>query len=142
MDIEIFSSFDPARRRKSHVGSVPGKGNRMFSLPSLSSLAARLGFYKDIGIDLGTANTLIYMRGQGIILREPSVVAVDVRNDQVKCVGQAAKEVIGRTPGSIVASRILNRPLRKKAFNPPLLSRHRCRCGGPPSGQNKVCKIR
>ena len=107
MDIEIFSSFDPARRRKSHVGSVPGKGNRMFSLPSLSSLAARLGFYKDIGIDLGTANTLVYMRGQGIILREPSVVAVDVRNDQVKCVGQAAKEVIGRTPGSIVAIRPL-----------------------------------
>ena len=79
----------------------------MFSLPSLSSLAARLGFYKDIGIDLGTANTLIYMRGQGIILREPSVVAVDVRNDQVKCVGAAAKDVIGRTPGSIVAIRPL-----------------------------------
>ena len=79
----------------------------MFSLPSFSSLASRFGFYKDIGIDLGTANTLIYMRGQGIILREPSVVAVDVRNDQVKCVGQAAKEVIGRTPGSIVAIRPL-----------------------------------
>ena len=56
---------------------------------------------KDIGIDLGTANTLIYMKGKGIIIREPSVVAVDMRTDTVKFVGQEAKEVIGRTPGSI-----------------------------------------
>lgn len=62
---------------------------------------------KDIGIDLGTANTLIYMKGKGIILREPSVVAVDVRNDTVKFVGQEAKDVIGRTPASIVAVRPL-----------------------------------
>ncbi len=66
-----------------------------------------LGFSKDIGIDLGTANTLIFMRGKGIIMREPSVVAVDTRNDTVKYVGQEAKEVIGRTPGSIVAVRPL-----------------------------------
>ena len=59
-------------------------------------------FSKDIGIDLGTANTLVYMKGKGIIIREPSVVAVDIRNDKVKCVGQEAKNVIGRTPGSIV----------------------------------------
>lgn len=64
-------------------------------------------FSKDIGIDLGTANTIIYMRGKGIIMREPSVVAVDVRSDSVKYVGQEAKEVIGRTPGSIVAIRPL-----------------------------------
>ncbi len=62
---------------------------------------------KDIGIDLGTANTIIYMKGKGIIMREPSVVAVDVRTDTVKYVGQEAKEVIGRTPGSIVAIRPL-----------------------------------
>ncbi len=62
---------------------------------------------KDIGIDLGTANTLIYMKGKGIIMREPSVVAVDTRTDTVKYVGQEAKEVIGRTPGSIVAIRPL-----------------------------------
>ena len=62
---------------------------------------------KSIGIDLGTANTLIYMKGKGIIMREPSVVAVDVRTDVVKYVGQAAKDVIGRTPGSIVAIRPL-----------------------------------
>lgn len=60
-------------------------------------------FSKDIGIDLGTANTLVYMRGKGIIIREPSVVAVDVKMDRVRYVGQEAKDVIGRTPGSIVA---------------------------------------
>lgn len=64
-------------------------------------------FSKDIGIDLGTANTLIFMKGKGIIMREPSVVAVDTRNDTVRYVGQDAKEVIGRTPGSIVAVRPL-----------------------------------
>ena len=64
-------------------------------------------FSKDIGIDLGTANTLVYMRGKGIIIREPSVVAVDVKMDRVRYVGQEAKDVIGRTPGSIVAVRPL-----------------------------------
>jgi len=64
-------------------------------------------FSKDIGIDLGTANTLIFMKGKGIIMREPSVVAVDVRTDTVRYVGREAKEVIGRTPGSIVAVRPL-----------------------------------
>ena len=64
-------------------------------------------FSRDIGIDLGTANTLIYMRGKGIIIREPSVVAVDTRNNTVRSVGQEAKDVIGRTPGSIVAVRPL-----------------------------------
>jgi rod shape-determining protein MreB len=64
-------------------------------------------FSKDIGIDLGTANTLVYMRGKGIIIREPSVVAVDVKYDRVRYVGQEAKDVIGRTPGSIIAVRPL-----------------------------------
>ena len=64
-------------------------------------------FKKDIGIDLGTANTLVYMRGKGIIIREPSVVAVDAKTERVRCVGQEAKDVIGRTPGSIIAVRPL-----------------------------------
>ena len=64
-------------------------------------------FSRDIGIDLGTANTLVFMKGKGIIIREPSVVAVDTRTDVVKCVGQEAKDVIGRTPGSIKAVRPL-----------------------------------
>ncbi len=64
-------------------------------------------FNHDIGIDLGTANTLVFMKGKGIILREPSVVAVDTKTDIVKCIGQEAKDVIGRTPGSIIAVRPL-----------------------------------
>ena len=64
-------------------------------------------FSKDIGIDLGTANTLVFMKGKGLVMREPSVVAVDVRTDTVLAVGAAAKEMIGRTPGSIVAVRPL-----------------------------------
>ncbi|MDO4742945.1 MAG: rod shape-determining protein [bacterium] len=60
-------------------------------------------FTRDIGIDLGTANTFVCIRGKGIIMREPSVVAYDVRNDAVRAVGTQAKEMIGRTPGSIVA---------------------------------------
>ncbi|MDR0915076.1 MAG: rod shape-determining protein, partial [Oscillospiraceae bacterium] len=62
---------------------------------------------RDIGIDLGTANTLVFMKGKGIIMREPSVVAVDIRSDTVLAVGSQAKEMIGRTPGSIVAVRPL-----------------------------------
>ena len=64
-------------------------------------------FTKDIGIDLGTANTLVFMKDKGIVLREPSVVAVDIRNDSVIAVGSQAKEMIGRTPGTIVAVRPL-----------------------------------
>ena len=64
-------------------------------------------FAKDIGIDLGTANTLVFMKGKGIVMREPSVVAVDIRSDTVLAVGTQAKEMIGRTPGSIVAVRPL-----------------------------------
>ena len=64
-------------------------------------------FSKNIGIDLGTANTLVYMKGKGIIMREPSVVAVDTKTDEIRSVGHEAKAVIGRTPGSIVAVRPL-----------------------------------
>lgn len=64
-------------------------------------------FTRDIGIDLGTANTLVCIKGKGITMREPSVVAYDVRTDAVKSVGTEAKEMIGRTPGSIVAVRPL-----------------------------------
>lgn len=64
-------------------------------------------FTTDIGIDLGTANTLICVKGKGIIMREPSVVAYDIRSDAVRAVGTEAKEMIGRTPGSIVAVRPL-----------------------------------
>lgn len=66
-------------------------------------------FSQDIGIDLGTANTLVFVKGKGIVIREPSVVAVDVRSNppKVVAVGAEAKEMIGRTPGSITAVRPL-----------------------------------
>ena len=62
-------------------------------------------FSKDMGIDLGTANTLVYLRGKGIVVNEPSVVAVDTRTKEILAVGNEAKEMIGRTPGNIVAIR-------------------------------------
>jgi len=61
----------------------------------------------DIGIDLGTANTLVFLRGQGIVLNEPSVVAIEVLSKQVVAVGSEAKEMVGRTPGEIMAIRPL-----------------------------------
>jgi rod shape-determining protein MreB len=64
-------------------------------------------FSNDIGIDLGTANTLVYVKDQGIILREPSVVAVRAGTSQVLAVGDEAKRMLGRTPGNIVAVRPL-----------------------------------
>ncbi|MCD7827007.1 MAG: rod shape-determining protein, partial [Clostridiales bacterium] len=66
-------------------------------------------FSQDLGIDLGTSNTLIYSRGKGITIREPSVVAMDVRETpgKVVAVGSEAKTMIGRTPGSITAQKPL-----------------------------------
>lgn len=64
-------------------------------------------FIKDMGIDLGTANTLVYIRGKGIVTREPSVVAIQTNTKQVLAVGEDAKKMIGRTPGNIVAIRPL-----------------------------------
>ena len=60
---------------------------------------------KDMGIDLGTANTLVYIKGQGIVVREPSVVAIIDDSKEVLAVGEEAKRMIGRTPGNIVAIR-------------------------------------
>ncbi len=62
-------------------------------------------FAKDLGIDLGTANTLVHLRGKGIILREPSVVAMQKESGNVLAVGVEAKRMIGRTPGNIIAIR-------------------------------------
>ena len=71
-------------------------------------------FSLDIGIDLGTANTLVFVKGKGIVIREPSVVAVDQKYNppRVVAVGTEAKEMIGRTPGSITAVRPLKDGVR------------------------------
>src|SRR5499427_1037254 len=62
---------------------------------------------RDMAVDLGTANTLVYVRGRGIVLSEPSVVAIDQRNGEVHAVGVEAKRMLGRTPGTISAIRPL-----------------------------------
>ena len=58
---------------------------------------------KDIGIDLGTANVLIYIKGQGIVLNEPSIVAIDMETKNVIAVGEEAAKMLGRTPGKVRA---------------------------------------
>ena len=65
--------------------------------------------YTDIGIDLGTASILVYIRGKGVVLKEPSVVAFDRDTDKIKAIGEDARLMLGRTPGNIVAVR----PLRQ-----------------------------
>ena len=71
----------------------------------MSNVLTFLG--RDMAVDLGTANTLVYVRGRGIVLNEPSVVALNTNNGQVVAVGVEAKRMIGRTPGNIVAVRPL-----------------------------------
>jgi rod shape-determining protein MreB len=64
-------------------------------------------WFKDIGIDLGTANTLVYVRGKGIIINEPSIVAVNQKTGQILAIGQEARKMVGRTPGYITVTRPL-----------------------------------
>lgn len=64
-------------------------------------------FSKDIGVDLGTANTLVYVKGKGIVINEPSVVAVNQRTKQILAIGSEARKMVGRTPPHIVATRPL-----------------------------------
>src|SRR6267143_2242221 len=62
-------------------------------------------FSNDLAIDLGTANTLVYVRGKGIVVCEPSIIAVNQKTGKVEAVGKEAKEMLGRTPGNIIAIR-------------------------------------
>src|SRR5215470_14434055 len=64
-------------------------------------------FSSDLAIDLGTANTLVYTKGRGIVVNEPSIVAINKNTGEVEAVGRDAKEMLGRTPGNIVAIRPL-----------------------------------
>jgi rod shape-determining protein MreB len=74
-------------------------------MPFLDSFFQK--FSKDIGIDLGTANTLVYVKGKGIVINEPSVVALNIKTKQILAIGNDAKRMVGRTPPHIVASRPL-----------------------------------
>src|SRR5215470_17627673 len=108
----------PGRR----VGSVSCRGLQSIHVPGtrcgerstrtrwtigkqMSNALAFLG--RDMAVDLGTANTLVYVRGRGIVLSEPSVVAIDQRTGEVHAVGVEAKRMLGRTPGTIQAIRPL-----------------------------------
>ena len=73
-------------------------GSRLHNMRSLFSM-----FSSDLAIDLGTANTLVYARGKGIVVNEPSIVAINKNTGEVEAVGKEAKEMLGRTPGNIVA---------------------------------------
>ena len=66
-----------------------------------------MGFASEVGIDLGTANVLVYIKGKGIVLNEPSVVAINNDNDEILAVGEEARQMLGRTPANIVAVRPL-----------------------------------
>lgn len=78
-----------------------------FELVALVLRGYKIVWGVDIGIDLGTANVLIYMKGKGVVLREPSVVAVDLNTDRILAVGDEARKMLGRTPGNVVAVRPL-----------------------------------
>ena len=82
-------------------GFYPG-ASRVCNLRPLFSL-----FLSDLAIDLGTSNTLVYVRGKGIVVNEPSIVAINKTSGEVEAVGREAKEMLGRTPGHIVAIRPL-----------------------------------
>ena len=70
---------------------------------------------KNLGIDLGTANTIVYLEGKGIVLREPSVVARNAKSNEVISVGSDARDMIGRTPESIVAIRPMKDGVKSEA---------------------------
>src|SRR5437764_767070 len=74
------------------------ESSRIHNLRSLFSM-----FSSDLAIDLGTANTLVYAKGKGIVVNEPSIVAINKNSGEVEAVGKEAKEMLGRTPGNIVA---------------------------------------
>ncbi|MEI9966741.1 MAG: rod shape-determining protein [Candidatus Moraniibacteriota bacterium] len=78
-----------------------------FSLQRFIPEALASNLSQDIGIDLGTANTLVYVKGRGIVINEPSVVAVNQRTGQILAIGRAAKKMVGKTPSHIVATRPL-----------------------------------
>ena len=66
-----------------------------------------MGFGMEVGIDLGTANVLVYIKGKGVVMNEPSVVALNKDTDEILAVGEEARQMLGRTPSNIIAVRPL-----------------------------------
>jgi hypothetical protein len=103
MSTIVLASLVPAS--SSHmVWFVVLRGGIVAFNPLNSMLGA---FSRDLGIDLGTANTLVHVRGKGIVISEPSVVAIDKKTKMVKAVGAEAKAMVGKTPANIIAVRPL-----------------------------------
>jgi rod shape-determining protein MreB len=96
------STLFPSRSSKTEVSAPKNSDSRgvRMSFPLLSGLRSN-----DLAIDLGTANTLVYAKGRGVVLSEPSIVAINKVTNAVEAVGKDAKEMVGRTPGNIVAIR-------------------------------------
>jgi rod shape-determining protein MreB and related proteins len=105
----IFEKWDTMRRTPFFMDFCDMNGiERLFADIQKSFIERFFGHLsQDIGIDLGTANTLVYVRGKGIMINEPSVVAVNQRTGQILAIGREAKKMVGRTPGHIVATRPL-----------------------------------
>src|SRR5436305_5859654 len=101
------SSFpqSPKKRSPSDLTPATSGSARRSERSFWQQLSANFG--RDIGIDLGTANTLVHVAGRGVVLREPSVVAINKDGGEVLAVGDEAKKMLGRTPGDIVAIRPL-----------------------------------
>src|ERR687893_140663 len=93
---------------------------------------------RDLAIDLGTANTLVYARGQGIVLNEPSVIALNQNTGDVLAMGHEAWQMIGRTPGSIVAVR----PLRQGAITDFDVTQRMIRLLPPGAGVSRFTRPR
>ena len=102
-----FRAGDRTRTRMGRAGTTGAKGKTGMAFGGL--------FSTDIAIDLGTANTLIYVKGKGIVLNEPSVVAYSIKDGKkrVLAVGEEAKQMLGRTPASIQAIRPMRRRHRR-----------------------------
>src|ERR1017187_3798774 len=88
--------FHPFRQQK--LTNLTNTEHPLMNLRSLFSL-----FSSDLAIDLGTASTLVFAEGKGIVVNEPSIVALNTKTGEVEAVGKEAKEMLGRTPGNIVA---------------------------------------
>src|ERR1700686_4393289 len=103
--LEVLWQADPCSRRTRPSSSIPRvgrmrpEGGTRISLQNLRPLASL--FSEDLAIDLGTVNTRVYARGRGIVVNEPSAVALDDSTGEVHAVGREAKEMLGRTPGKI-----------------------------------------
>src|SRR5256885_16338980 len=91
----------PRQKSLCYTVLILGQTERQCMRSPLSTLFGM--FSKDLGIDLGTANTLVFVRGRGVVISEPSVVAIDKRSKRVLAIGAEAKRMVGRTPANIVA---------------------------------------